>query len=110
MIAQIKKFGWTGYLYKTFGIVSSKSGGYIPLELLTNTVRALPAARSALTRSVIIDDSTNTDNVENYESPNYEDVDEDFNEFQYVANLFPSIDKIFASLKRTHTHSVCSIL
>ena len=95
MIAQIKKFGWTGYLYKTFGIVSSKSGGYIPLELLTNTV---------MTRSVIIDDSTNTDNVESYESPNYEDVDEDFNEFQYVANLFPSIDKIFASLKRYYSN------
>ena len=95
MIAQIKKFGWTGYLYKTFGIVSSKSGGYIPLELLTNTV---------MTRSVIIDDSINTDNVESYESPNYEDVDEDFNEFQYVANLFPSIDKIFASLKRYYSN------
>ena len=95
MIAQIKKFGWTGYLYKTFGIVSSKSGGYIPLELITNPV---------MTRSVIIDDSTNTDNVESYESPNYEDVDEDFNEFQYVANLFPSIDKIFASLKRYYSN------
>ncbi len=95
MIAQIKKFGWTGYLYKTFGIVSSKSGGYIPLELLTNTI---------MTTSVIIDDSTNTDNVESYESPNYEDVDEDFNEFQYVANLFPSIDKIFASLKRYYSN------
>ena len=95
MIAQIKKFGWTGYLYKTFGIVSSKSGGYIPLELLTNTV---------MTRSVIIDDSTNSENVESYESPNYEDVDEDFNEFQYVANLFPSIDKIFASLKRYYSN------
>ena len=92
MIAQIKKFGWTGYLYKTFGIVSSKSGGYIPLEL------------TVMTRSVIIDDSTNTDNVESYESPNYEDVDEDFNEFQYVANLFPSIDKIFASLKRYYSN------
>ena len=97
MIAQIKKFGWTGYLYKTFGIVSSKSGGYIPLEILTRSI-------DVVSRDVVIDENTNTDNVESYESPNYEDVDEDFNEFQYVANLFPSIDKIFASLKRYYSN------
>lgn len=97
MIAQIKKFGWTGYLYKTFGIVSSKSGGYIPLEILTRSI-------DVVSRDVVIDENTNNENVESYESPNYEDVDEDFNEFQYVANLFPSIDKIFASLKRYYSN------
>ena len=113
IVQQIKTQGWAGYLYQAFGYITRKANGYEYLP---------PMALS--TRSVIFDDSVYNDNNNNNniiktrsvifddpiydiggwvkpdcEVPDWEDIDESFNEFNYVASLFPSMNNMFKSIK-----------